>query len=269
MPLLLPAIGLLSARVLLLIVGSLSLRALIIALVVLATPTSAVPPIGAIILAFPALLRRSVARGLLRGLAQLENTAYRLLQPIQQGIPLLWRVRALLLLGWPLLPLIIAALLTLRAGFLRSLLSLLWLPLRARPLSLWSIVRALVVALPLAIPLAFVLIALRALLLRLVPLLLCRLLWALLAYGFLMPLRCIICGLAQVLRDGRHRRAGRRGRCGIFFFLFKIGHGWKGVRSRRLGLRGHAVASDSLWQAPSGHALVLFECGMCFMPIPA
>lgn len=171
-----------------------------------------------------------------------------------------------MLLGWPLLPLGISSLLTVLAVLLRALL---WLPLRARSLSLWPIARALAVALALSMPLAFLLIALRALLLRLVPLLLCRLLWALLAYGFLMPLRCIICGLAQVLRDGRHRRAGRRGRCGIFFFLFKIGHGWKGVRSRRLGLRGHAVASGSLWQAPSGHALVLFECGMCFMPIPA
>lgn len=79
-PLLLPAVRLLAAWVLLLVVGPLSLRALIITLLVLlATAASAVPPIRPIILPLSALLRLRVARRFFRGLAQLENTAYGLL----------------------------------------------------------------------------------------------------------------------------------------------------------------------------------------------
>lgn len=79
MPLLLPAVRLLAAWVLLLVVGPLSLRTLIITLLVLLATAPAVPSIRPIILPLSALLRLRVASGLLRGLAQLENTAYGLL----------------------------------------------------------------------------------------------------------------------------------------------------------------------------------------------
>lgn len=79
MPLLLPAVRLLAAWVLLLVVGPLSLRALIITLLVLLATAPAVPPVWAVAVALFPLLRLRVASGLLRGLAQLENAAYGLL----------------------------------------------------------------------------------------------------------------------------------------------------------------------------------------------